>query len=200
MFRRVALVLAMALTPFGLLQACSDPPAKPGPSSGGRVSPPPGGGGGVDGGEGGTLDGSVDADAAVCNDVPLTGMLIDRVGISGDPPVATGGTIPDAIYDLTDYSVYVGVGGVAGPTGITAKASLRVAGGKLDEVIELGGSGKTASTKRTSNAFTATGATIAMSSTCPLNAGGKQLQFTANGLTLVLTDLTSKEAFTFTKH
>jgi hypothetical protein len=44
-----------------------------------------------------------------------------------------------------------------------------------------------------------TGANLAATELCPTTGGGKQLSFTANDPLLVLTDLSSKEAFTFTK-
>jgi hypothetical protein len=184
----------------GIAGACSDPPTKPAPAVQGNTTV--GGGGGGGGGEGGAdsgLDASSDAEARVCTDVPLTGQTVDRVGVVGEPPVATGGTVVDGVYDLTDYTVYVGAGGVGGPTGITAKATIRISGDKLDEVIELGGTGKTATTKRSSSAYSASGATIAETLLCPTTGGGKQVQFTANEPLLILLDPTLKEAFTFTK-
>jgi len=196
MFRRSAFALGIVLLQVGAFVACSDPPARPGVTVGG----PPGGGSGGGGGEGGADSGRESGgDGGVCNDVVITGLLVDRIGVVGDPPVASGGTIASGNYDLTGYSVYVGSGGVGGPTGITAKATIRIAAGKLDEAIELGGTGKTTTTKTSSSAYTATGATLAETELCPTTGGGKQLQFTAADPILTLTDLTNKEAFTYTK-
>jgi hypothetical protein len=155
--------------------------------------------GGGGGGDGGTTTTEAGADGGVCSELANTGQLIDRTGVQGDPPTATGGTVVDGNYDLTAYAVFVGTSGVAGPTGITAKASIRIGAGKVDEIIELGGTGKTTTTTITRSAFSASGATFAETQLCPATGAGAQLQFTAQDTILTLTDLSTKEAFTFTK-
>lgn len=204
MSRRQAFLLAAVLLNGGavaLVGACADPEHKPAPAVPGMTTGSSGGGGGGGGGEGGVgVDGGFDAgEGGVCNDVVQTGQLIDRTAISGDPPVATGGTIVDGTYDLTEYSVYVGTAGSPGPTGITAKETARIAGGKIDEIREIGGTGKTTTVTTTSSVYSVTGATFAETDVCPTGGGGRQLQFTANDPQLILTDLTTKEAFTFAK-
>jgi hypothetical protein len=190
--------LACGVLAFAVAAGCSDPAPKPAPAVVTGM-PPVTSGGGVEGGagDGGAGDGGVDAGS--CTDLPLTGTLVDRTGVLGDPPTSTGGTIVDGDYDLTVYSVFVGAGGVSGPTGITAKASIRLASGKIDEVLELGGTGKTVTTTATRSTFSASGATFAETQLCPMNGAGSQLQYTANDTILTLTDLSTKEAFTFTK-
>lgn len=194
MSRWVGLGVVVLLVAAG----CSDPPAKPGPAV---VTGPPvvtGGGGGGDGGS--SADGGdASTDAGVCTDLPNTGTLVDRTGVQGDPPTANGGTVADGTYDLSAYTVYVGASGVAGPTGITAKGTIRIGAGKIDQVLELGGTGKTPTATATRSAYTASGATFAETQLCPATGAGAQLQFTANDTLLILTDLTTKEAFTFTK-
>lgn len=200
MLRRAVLALSVALLYAGAFAACSDPPAKPGAAIPG--STPSGGGSGGGGGSG--ADSGLDADSAAtdggaCNDVDNKGVLVDRVAVLGDPPVAMGGTIATGEYDLTSYTVYVGATGVSGPTGITAKASVRVGASAFDEALELGGTGKTATTSTVSSKYTASGATLAMTELCPSAGVGRQVQFTSTDTSLTLTDLTSKEAFTFVK-
>lgn len=194
MSRRAAVVVAMALAPFAAVLACSDPPSKPEPAVGGKPIMGGGGGGGPDGGS----DVANDSDGGVCNDIMSTAVVIDKTGLQGDPPMPTGGIIADGFYDLTDYSVYVGLSGIAGPTGITARASIRIANGRIDEVLELGGVGKTSSITRTSGTFGATGSTFVETITCGPVLGGKQVQYTSTNASLLLVDLTTKEAFTFT--
>jgi hypothetical protein len=199
--RRFALVLAVVLVQVGVVAACSDPAPKPAPSVSGSTSPPNISGGGGEGGadsgrDGGAPDGG---DGGICTDVTIRGALVDRTGVVGEPPVATGGTIADGSYDLTQDTVYVGAGGVGGPTGITIKATIRIAGGKLDEHFQIGGTGKTTTETTTSSLYTATGATLAATRICPAGTGGKQFQFTAVDTVLTLTDVALKEAFTFTK-
>jgi hypothetical protein len=188
---------------FGVLAllvgvACSDPAAHPATAVVTGAPPVAAGGGGN--GDGGSEAGEAGAaDGGVCTDLAITGTVVDRIGVQGDPPTATGGTIVDGNYDLSAYAVYVGVSGVGGPTGITAKASIRIGAGKIDEVMELGGTGKTVTTTATRSGYSATGATFAETQLCPATGAGAQLQFTASDTLLVLTDLSTKEAFTFTK-
>lgn len=190
--------LAWGVLAFGIVAACSDPPQKPGTAvvSG---TPPVVSGGGAGGGDGGTSTVEGGADGGVCADLANTGQLVDRTGVQGDPPTATGGTVVDGTYDLTAYAVFVGAAGVAGPTGITAKASMRIGAGKVDEVIVLGGTGKSTTTTVRRSAYSASGSTFAETQLCPATGAGAQLQFTAQDTILTLTDLYTKEAFTFTK-
>lgn len=189
--------LAWGVLAFGIVAACSDPPQKPGVAV--VSGTPPGVAGGGAGGDGGTAIAEGGADGGVCSDLLNSGQLVDRTGVQGDPPTATGGTVVDGTYDLTAYAVFVGAAGVAGPTGITAKASMRIGAGKVDEIIELGGTGKTATTTVTRSAFSASGSTFAETQLCPATGAGAQLQFTAQDTILTLTDLSTKEAFTFTR-
>lgn len=203
MSRRPAPLLAIALlafVPMAFVGACSDPPTRPAPAGEGSAKPPLPVGGSSDAGRpdsGRDADGG--GDASTCNDLVTTGSLIDRIGIVGDPPVSTGGVVADGTYELTVYSVYVGPGGLGGPTGITAKSNLRISGGRSDDILELGGSGKATTTSRSNNTYGISAASFATTELCPRTGGGKARQFTANDTTLTLTDLTTKEAFTFVK-
>jgi hypothetical protein len=199
MFRRCVMVFAVVLFPIGVIAACSDPPAKPAPAIAGNAPLPNVSGSSGEGGTDASSASTDGGDGGVCTDVTATGVLVDRTGVVGDPPVATGGTIVDGTYDLTQYTVYVGASGVGGPTGITAKATIRIAGGKIGEDIQIGGTGKTTTETTTSSVYTVTGATFAETVLCPAGGGGLQLQFTAADPILTLTDTTVKEAFTFTK-
>jgi hypothetical protein len=185
---------------LGGAAACSSKESRPGPAGDGTATVPNNAGnteGGASSGDSAVDTGVADSGAA-CNDVVLTGVLIDRIGVNGDPPVGVGGTVVDGTYDLTGYSVYVGVGGVAGPTGISARGTIRIAGGKLDEITELSGSGPTTQVRKSSG-YNAAAATFATTESCPSVGGGSQRQFTAADPLLTLTDPVTKEAFTFTK-
>lgn len=202
--RRFRVVFVSVFGAAFALAACSHDISKPGFAGDGVPSTPsPTSGGGADGGDGG--DGGREAgdaddsgDAGACGSLTLTGLLVDRIGVVGDPPVSSGGTVADGSYDLTSYVVYVGAGGVAGPTGLTARSTIRIAAGKIEQVLEIGGS-SALKTVRSISAYNATAATFATTELCPNVGGGAQRQFTANAPTLVLTDLTTKEAFTFAK-
>lgn len=202
--RRCMVVLVSVFLGIGVA-ACAKEIEKPNSYAGDGVpSPPLPNGGGGDGGrgEGGVAEGGVDSgdggDAGACNVVPLTGVLVDRIGVVGDPPVSTGGIIADGSYDLTLYSAYVGAGGVGGPTGLTAKATLSIAAGKIDQVLEIGGSSPLKTT-RTRSAYTTSAATFATTELCPNTGGGASRQYTATDVQIILTDLVTKEAFTFAK-
>lgn len=195
---RHALVLATFLLPVGAAGACSDPPERP-PAGGGSLSGGSAGGGGGGGGEGGVDSGTNDSgDGGVCNDLVIASQTVDRIGVLGEPPAGRGGTIVDGTYQLTDYSVFVGAGGVGGPTGITAKGAIRITAGTLDELYEFGGSGNP-SVRSASSTYSATAATFATTELCPRAGVGATRQYTSNDTVLVLTDTATKEAFTFTK-
>jgi hypothetical protein len=198
---RHALVVVTFLLPVSAVGACSDPPAKPAAGGGSIVGgSAAGGGGNAEGGaDGGTDASGFDAaDGGVCNDLVASGLVIDRIGVAGEPPAGRGGTIVDGEYNLTDYTVFTGAGGAGGPTGITAKAVLRIAAGRLDELYELGGSGNP-SVRSSSSTYGATAATFAITEQCPQLGAGATLQYTANDPLLILTNPATKEAFTFTK-
>jgi hypothetical protein len=200
--RRLSFVLFGLFLAVGAASACSDDPTRPPPAGNGLPTPPLQTGtteAGVDSGTDARDSGSKDAaDAGVCTDVPLTGLLVDRIGVVGDPPVSSGGVVVDGIYDLTVYTVYVGAGGVGGPTGITARSTIRIAAGMIEQVLELGG-GTPLKTVRSKGTYNATAATFATTELCPTVGGGGQRQYTSADPQLVLTDLVTKEAFTFVK-
>jgi hypothetical protein len=200
--RRFTFLFAVAIAPLAVIIACSDPPNRP-PAGGDGTVKVPGAGGGAEGGGGeGGIDGGADAngvDASPCNaDLVLTGQIVDRIGVTGEPPVATGGVIMDGTYDLTALSVYVGISGVGGPTGITARSTINITAPRIDQVLELGGAGKTPTQMRRSSTYGVSGAQFATTEICPTGQALSR-QFTVTGSTLVLTDLLTKEEFTFTK-
>ena len=169
-----AVVLVDRNASLAAVMACSDPPAKPPPAGQGTSSPPNVGSGGGEAGSD-ARRGRRGGEAGVCNDLVNDGTLVDRNAVPTEPPVATGGTVEDGTYDLTDYTLYVGAAGVAGPTGITAKATIRIAGGKIDEIIELAGTGKTATTTRSRAAFCRDRLPPSpRPQLCPTCGGGKQ--------------------------
>jgi hypothetical protein len=187
---------------LGGAAACSSKESRPAAAGDGTAAVPNNAGtteGGVDASSGdSSVDAAVADSGAACNDVALTGVLVDRIGINGDPPVGVGGTVVDGTYDLTGYSVYVGAGGVAGPTGISARGTIRISGGRIDEITEFSGSGPTTQARKSSG-YSAASATFATTEICPNVGGSRQRQFTAADPLLTLTDMATKEAFTFTK-
>lgn len=188
---------AILLFPIAASYACSSEPNRPPPAGQGSAGPPSAVGV-VGSNEGGASDAGAEADAAACNAIENNGVVVDRVGVSGDPPVSNGGTIADGRYDLTAYNVYVGIGGITGPTGVTARSSLTILNGRVEQVLEVGGN--TANKEvRTVQSYATTGATMLLTNICPASGSAQQLAYTANDVTLTLTDPVAKEAFVFTK-
>lgn len=206
MNRRFASTLGavlLSLGSLGAVAACTAKIDKPAPAVVGEAPLPNVSGG--QGNEGGTDDSGLDSsagDGGICNDVVLTGVLVDRSGVPTDAPVAAGGTIVDGTYDLTQDNVYIGATGVGGPTGISVKATIRIAGGKIDEHIQIGGTGKTPTDSTSSSVYTVSGSTVSLTTSCSAGGTGPSLNFTsftAADPILTLLDTSLNEAFTFTK-
>ncbi len=204
MTRRTAFLFVSTFVVVGVASACSDPPSKPTATTGlangasGSDANQAAAGGGVDGGSGN--QGFDAGDSGVCNDLLAAGSVVDRVAVAAEPPVGKGGTLVVGEYTLTDYTVFTGAGSAGGPTGITAKGTLRIAtDSKLDERYEFGGVGLPTS-RSVSSTFVVAAATLATAQTCPASGLGRTLQYTFVEPVLVLTDPATKEAFTFTKH
>jgi hypothetical protein len=69
------------------------------------------------------LDAPVFVDGGACNTLFNGGPAVPEVQVPLDVPTASGGTIALATYYLTEWQVFTGVGGAAGPTGNTRKTA-----------------------------------------------------------------------------
>lgn len=190
---------SLVLLPLAVIVACSDPPTRPAVTGQtGLPTPPPPVGSGS-----GTEAGTPDADArdagegGICSELLNTGPLVDRLAVIGDPPISTGGTIVEGTYDLTDYTVYIALGGLGGPTGVTAKSTISVTGNEIEQITETGGN-TPVKVERKVSAYSVNGSAIAMTAICPAAGVSTIRQFTASDSRLILTDQTLKETFTFT--
>jgi hypothetical protein len=183
------------------LAACSSDPQRPPPAGDGQTAGggAGGGGGGGNNQDAGPTDGGNGGDSGVvCNTLANATLVVDRIGIVGDAPVSTGGTIAEGRYELTEYRIYVGAGGLGGPTGVTASSALSVASGRIEQVLKVGGNTPTTET-RTITSFNTTASTLLRTNVCPADGAAAQFQFTANDAAITITDTLSKEAFVFTK-
>ena len=199
--RLLRLAAVMSLLGVSLVAACKEDEPLPPPAGDGQAYGPSPGGASVGSEAGTNTEGGATFDAgdgSVCNAIALTGLVIDRVGRNEELPISTGGIVSDGRYDLTDYVVFVGLGGIGGPTGVTGQASLVVNAGRIEEAIKFGGN-TPATEQRTLAAYTAAGSTLSLTNICPSNGGTNQVQFSASETQLVLRDTVTKEAFTFTK-
>lgn len=195
------LLLAGSVTTF----ACKDDESRPPAAS--ELGPPTGGGGGAGGGGGGGGDGggasndgggdSGDSGAA-CNTLPNEGNFVDQNRIVGEPQTGIGGAIVDGTYELTAADVYVGAGGVPGPSGVTYKGALRITTGTLERVTTLQASqGATPVETRSIGDYVAAGTTFTVTQSCPA-AFQDQYTYSVQNNTLNITSLITKESFTFT--
>lgn len=198
--RKTLAFVILAVAAIGL-PGCSDDPQRPPPAGTGSFTGGggAGGGGGGGGSDGGTTDAGDAGDAGVvCNTLANATLVVDRNGILGDPPVSTGGTIAEGRYELTDYRIYVGAGGLGGPTGVTASSAMVVSGGKMEQVLTVGGNTPTVE-RRVITSYNATASTLLRTNICPANGAAAQYQYTASDGSITITDTVSKEAFVFTK-
>jgi hypothetical protein len=173
--------------------AADDLPPQPGIGKGG-------GGGAADGGvqpEGGR-DAGDSGDAGTCTDLPNTGAAIDQTAVSGDPPAGTGGTISDGIYDLTDARVYQGISGVPGLTGASYQGTIRLTGQSYERVLVFKSSGGAIAESRVSGSFIPSGVNGTIALTCPI-AAQEQITYSVVTNSLTVSNLVTKESFTFTK-
>jgi hypothetical protein len=196
---RRALALALA-TLLALAAGCQDAPERPPYQSGNGSpsSPGPSGGGG-----GGTEDGGADEDSAtldggVCHELPNTGPIIDQFGVVGEPPVGNGGPITDGTYDLTDARVYGPLGG--GPTDISFRGSIRIRTEtqEIERVLVRQQPVGPDLEQRVTFQYAPSGSSLVTQQICP-PGGQEQHSYTATETTLDITNLITRESFTFTR-
>ena len=141
-------------------------------------------------------------DGGACTDLAIsTGNPIDKIAVASDAPAALGGNLVDGIYDLNDYSYYVGISGVVQPLNIMARRTIRVDGTAqtIEDVYELTNTGKPPVTTRGKSAYTVAGSALSTSALCPVAGVGKNWQYTATAAQIVLNDTGTREGFTFLK-
>ncbi|HSO31154.1 MAG TPA: hypothetical protein VLT33_01525 [Labilithrix sp.] len=202
--RRVAVVLLGGLLAMVAI-ACAKEIEKPNGYAVVNTPTPPNPGADTEGGfpdSSTKKDSGLDSgDGGVCNDLVPAGSGVDEIAIAADPPASTGGTVVDGTYDLKDYVIYVGISGVVAPLGISARMTIRIAGtGKtIDKVSEVTNAGVTPTPALTSSTYSTVGSAFATTEVCP-GTSSKTWQFTSNSLNqIVLTDPSTREAFTFLK-
>src|SRR5262245_32887383 len=139
------LVLLPVLGAFALaiaIVSCSSDPKRPPPGSAATNNPidrPPVGAPPDASTDGPPPDGG-DA-GGECNAIANTGVLVTQEAVIGDAPPHTGGALSDGFYDLTAVRVYVGAGGVGGPTEQSWQASIVIQKNRIDRVLVIKDSG-----------------------------------------------------------
>ena len=209
MVRRLGFAGALILLGVYACKADDPHPAAAGdPSQAGPISRS-GGGGGVaqDNGtsgtvgddDGGFIDGSIDgATGTTCTSLALTGVVVDEVADAQDPPAATGGTINNGTYNLTQVDKYLGAtGSLAGPTGTTYQSTIRITNGTTFERVVVIASNATAGTEEGSvGVMLITAPNIAITINCPLQQQ-EQYTYTATSTTIVMTNTVTRESYTY---
>lgn len=175
---------------------CGDKDSRPPPAANGGGTPFGGAGGGA--GDGGRVDGGGDGslDGGTCTNLDFTGGLVDRLAIVGEPPPGNGGQISEGTYDLTDLVVYV-TSGTAGPTGVQVQSSLLITTDAVQRVDRIVDSAGTAVVGTSGSGF-ASGAIFNYSQSCP-KVAGESFGLTASPTVLVLTNIATRESFTYKK-
>lgn len=198
-----ALVLAAAGASAVLSSACTNPTSKPPPSADLSSPKPIGAGGGGGTADGGLVDGGADAgalDGGACNDLTLGGPTVDVTAVSQDAPQADAGTILDGTYTLTQVLIYVGVSGTPGPTGTSLQGALSIQGATMQRVLRQVAVDAGTAELRTTATVTTSDTTLTSTQTCPTGAGVERDVYTATATSLVVTNPTTHEEYTFTKN
>jgi hypothetical protein len=194
------LVLSASIAVLTAPLSCSSDPDRP-PASPGTGTAQPGGPIGAGGTEAGANEDAAlpQGDAGACNAFDNVGQLVDQLGQNGDPPVETGGAIVDGTYELTSDTIFVGAGGVGGPTGVQVQATIEVTAGVLERAISLKdtNNGQTSDRRETFH-FATSNADFALAETCPLNTAAVTDTYSATATTLTISDPQAREVFVYT--
>lgn len=206
-------VLAVSLAASALVGACSSESTPP---PGSDLSTPqpgsPGAGSSTPSDASSTDTGSP---IGACNTIDNLGNLVDAVAFADLLPPGTGGTVVDGDYDLVDVTVYIGLSGTPGPTGVSYKSSISILDSVLQQVLlrqnSIGlvdaGSDLDGSTNedagpddlRTTQAFSVNDTGLSTTMTCPNTGESVSFGFTATDTRLVLLDPRTSTSFTFEK-
>jgi hypothetical protein len=127
-------------------------------------------------------DTSTGSDALVgCNDLVYGGAGLTNDIIAQDPPTATGGTIADGTYNLTNYKWYMGTSATPGKGAHTLKATIRITGTTIDSLQNLDGV-----ETRATGTFTTSNATKTISITWSCGKNGAESQGYTVGVNKIL--------------
>ena len=143
-------------------------------------------------GSSGELDGGGDAkpdapgDAGgggACGTSANVGRAIDGQQVAMAAPTATGGTIADGTYTLTDITLYTGSGGATGPAGLTLTQTWGFSGGSY-RLVSLDGTTMT-ETRKGGTVMNVSATALHLVQTCP-DSDFASYEFSATATTLTL--------------
>jgi hypothetical protein len=183
---------------FAVLGACKSDPVRP-PHEGDRESGPGGAGGGATGPVVADSGTTPTADGGTCNDLAVTGDLVDENAIAGDF-AGTGGAILDGTYNLIEAQLYLGGSSTAtpGPTNRSYKGTIHIAGTAYESVLVTQTGGANGAEVRSSGTLTNDGTTATLTLTCPA-ASQERLNYAVTGTGLTLSNAVSRVTFVFAK-
>lgn len=123
-----------------------------------------------------------DAAGRACNLVVNVAPTIAIDFVATAPPAAQGGAIVDGTYTMTSATIYTGVGGNAGPTGLTAKVTIAISGA----TIQVASKTKPPDDHVTTT-FTTSGSSFTATNTCPdVKSSGGEYTATATTFAVLL--------------
>ncbi len=192
----------MAVLALVLAAACSDPAARPPVAEEGSFEPGASLGGGAAADASALVPDAAASDAGnACNAFDLAdNPSVDQLGALDSIPPGQGGTLESASYVLTNAVIYSGVSG--GPTGLSVRGELELAvrggTGTFRRLIDIGASGQNRIETRDSGTLTISSNNAILTVLCPVRSQ-EQVTFTATGTTLVMTNVASRQSYTFTK-
>jgi Copper type II ascorbate-dependent monooxygenase, C-terminal domain len=140
-----------------------------------------------------------DGGVQTCNTVTNAAPAVPITNVAAAAPAPTGGAIPDGTYFVTAALIYTGVGGKAGPTGITYQGTDVSTGGNHFALVY--NQSDNPGDLHNSGTFTVTGPNVDIETSCPTPSTSPFTALTTDGVG-VFTIYTSQppvQAFTFTK-
>ncbi len=140
---------------------------------------------------------AVPLDAAQCNAVVNRATLVDTVAMAVAAPTPQGGPIVDGTYVVSASTVYTGVGGQTGSTGVVYQATSVNSAGTYQFVDQGGGS-----VQRSRGTFVVSGNDINITQTCPDPTSLTYTKLDASATAFTIYDVTNPAlvgALTFTK-
>ncbi len=149
-----------------------------------------------------------------CNTMLNCGTQTNIIEVAQSQPLAQGGSVVDGVYVMTDYTVYTGSGGTAGPTGAWFKETMSFTteaidggaptgdAGVLQQMAwgEISSSNAAPTTNRTASgtAYFESSSYSTIDIPCPSNSNPFPAGYTATPTTLILF-VSDGSAITFTK-
>lgn len=130
-----------------------------------------------------------------CNALALPTTIVPKTNVAQDLPPAMGGQLDPGLYVLTDWSVYTGVGGNAGPAGPMGRSALSVDG--LNYEYLVGTTNAAPQITDTAGTYQNNGTTTTSMQGCPTLASNS-FEYSADPTTFVLY-IGGPEVLTFTK-